>query len=282
MKRKEQRMASPGSRAAGSIVSLWRFPVKSMQGEELNASVIGERGLLGDRAYALIDAADGKVASAKNPRKWPNLFAFRASYGEAPRSTAETAPVRITLPDGTTVAGNQANLGSQFKPILGRDVALKAAAPDEPVLEEYWPDIEGLDHRDKVTDEAMPAGMFFDLAPIHLVTTATLDRLRSLYPEGRFEVRRFRPNIVVAIEGQPREFVENEWVGKILRLGSDVRLQIFRPCGRCVMTTLPQSDLPHDPGILRTAVKHNCGHVGVYAKVLQGGTVLCGDWVQVE
>jgi uncharacterized protein YcbX len=270
------------SHASATIVSLWRYPVKSMQGEELNASIIGERGLLGDRAYALIDAGDGKVASAKNPRKWPNLFAFRASYGEEPRTGGEPAPVRITLPNGTFAAGNQANLSSLLKPILGRETALKAAVPDKPVLEEYWPDIEGLDHRDKVTDEAMPAGTFFDLAPIHLLTTATLDRLRELYPEGRFEVRRFRPNIVVAVDGQPRAFVENDWVGRTLLLGSEVRLQIIRPCGRCVMTTLPQSDLPHDPGILRTAVRHNKGAVGVYATVVRGGTVRRGDSVRLE
>jgi uncharacterized protein YcbX len=270
------------SNASATVVSLWRYPVKSMQGEELNASIVGERGLLGDRAYALIDAADGKVASAKNPRKWPNLFAFRASYTEEPRSGGQAAPVRITLPDGTSAAGNQANLGSLLKPILGREASLKAAVPDKPVLEEYWPDIEGLDHRDKVTDESMPVGTFFDLATIHLLSTATLDKLRTLYPEGRFEVRRFRPNIVVAVDGQLREFVENDWVSRTLLLGSEVRLRIIKPCGRCVMTTLSQSDLPHDPGILRTAVKNNRGHVGVYATVVRGGTVRRGDSVRLE
>jgi uncharacterized protein YcbX len=270
------------SQASATVVSLWRYPVKSMQGEELNASIVGERGLLGDRAYALVDAGDGKVASAKNPRKWPHLFAFRASYPEAPRAGADAAPVRITLPDGTPIAGNQANLAAMLKPILGREVALKAAAPDKPVLEEYWPDMEGLDHRDKVTDESMPAGTFFDLAPIHLLTTATLEKLRALYPDGRFEVRRFRPNIVAAVDGQPRVFVENDWVGRTLLIGSEVRLQVVKPCGRCVMTTLSQSDLPHDPGILRTAVQHNKGHVGVYATVLRGGTVRRGDSVRLE
>jgi uncharacterized protein YcbX len=270
------------SHASATVVSLWRYPVKSMQGEELNASIVGERGLLGDRAYALVDAADGKIGSAKNPRKWPNLFSFRANYTETPRSGAGTSPVRITLPDGTVLDGAQANLSAALKPILGRDAVLKAAAPEKPVLEEYWPDIQGLGHRDTVTDESMPAGMFFDLAPIHLVTTATLDRLRSLYPQGRFEVRRFRPNIVAAVDGEPQAFVENDWVGRTLLLGDEVRLKIFRPCGRCVMTTLPQSDLPHDSGILRTAVQHNGGNVGVYATVERGGTVRRGDSVRLE
>ncbi len=270
------------SYASATVVSLWRYPVKSMQGEELNASIVGERGLLGDRAYALVDAADGKIGSAKNPRKWPNLFSFRANYTQTPRAGAEPASVRITLPDGTILDGGQADLSAALKSVLGRDAVLKKAAPDKPVLEEYWPDMPGLGHRDTVTDESMPAGLFFDLAPIHLVTTATLDRLRALYPQGRFEVRRFRPNIVAAVDGEPQAFVENDWVGRTLLLGSEVRLKVFRPCGRCVMTTLSQSDLPHDPGILKAAVQHNGGNVGVYATVERGGTVRRGDRVRLE
>src|SRR5215213_4311848 len=94
----------------GSVVALWRYPVKSMMGEELNAAEVTERGLLGDRAYALVDRADGKVASAKNPRKWPQLFDFRAAFVDTPRPGATVPPVRITLPDGTEVTSEQGNL----------------------------------------------------------------------------------------------------------------------------------------------------------------------------
>ncbi len=87
----------------GSVVSIWRYPVKSMMGEDLNAVDVTERGLLGDRAYALVDSSDGKVASAKNPRKWPNLFDFRAALAETPTTGGKIPPVRITLPDGTLV-----------------------------------------------------------------------------------------------------------------------------------------------------------------------------------
>src|SRR5256885_13461778 len=87
----------------GSVVWLWRYPVKSMLGEELNATAVTERGLLGDRAYAVVDRADGKVATAKNPRTWPRLFDFRATFLEPPRAALAVPPVRITLPDGTTV-----------------------------------------------------------------------------------------------------------------------------------------------------------------------------------
>ena len=82
------------------MVSLCRYPVKSMLGEELNAAEVGERGVLGDRAYAVLDRTDGKVASAKNPRKWPRMFEFRAGFAGPVRRGAETPPVRITLPDG--------------------------------------------------------------------------------------------------------------------------------------------------------------------------------------
>src|ERR671939_847533 len=91
----------------GSVVALWRYPVKSMLGEELNASAVTPRGLLGDRAYALVDRADGKVASAKNPRKWPQLFDCRAAFVDAPRPDAPLPAVRITLPDGTLATTEQ-------------------------------------------------------------------------------------------------------------------------------------------------------------------------------
>ncbi len=274
-------MASTQS-VVGSIVALWRYPVKSMQGEELNASSVTERGLLGDRAFALVDNAEGKVASAKNPRKWPDLFSFRAAFAEPPSNAGSLPPVRITLPDGRILSSQQSDRDQTFSTVLGRAVSLHGAAPAAPVLEEYWPDIEGLPHRDLVTAEQMPQGTFFDLATVHLLTTATLDRLRELYPQGRFEVRRFRPNVVVACAPQEKGFVEQNWIGRTLALGSEVRLEVTGPCSRCVMTTLPQADLPRDPGILRTSVQHSQGNVGIYARVLRGGTLRRGDAVRLE
>src|SRR3954467_11913812 len=182
----------------GLVASLFRYPVKSMMGEELNATDITQRGLLGDRVYAVVDSSDGKVGSAKNPRKWPNLFDFRAAYAEPPQTGTELPAVRVTLPDGRLVLGGRPDPDAALSAAAGRAVTLRGTPPAAPVLEEYWPDLEPLPHRDAVTDEKLPAGTFFDLAPVPLVTTATLDRLRALYPAGRFEVRRFRPNVVVA------------------------------------------------------------------------------------
>jgi uncharacterized protein YcbX len=275
-------MAKAGEADLGSVVSLWRYPVKSMMGEELNSSDVTDRGLLGDRAYAVVDTSDGKAASAKNPAKWPNLFDFRATLLERDGHAAEVPPVRIALPDGTTLTSDQPDLDQILSKALKREVTLHAAERGALAVEEYWPDMDGLDYRDTITDFTLPEGTFFDAAMVHLMTTATLDRLRELYPQGRFEVRRFRPNVVVQLASGEKGFAENDWVGRTLAIGADVRLSVTAPCGRCVMTTLSQGDLPKDPGILRTAAQHNKAKVGVYAAVLRGGTIRRGDAVKLE
>ena len=278
----------------GTVGSLWRYPVKSMGGEELSAAQVTEYGLLGDRAYALIDETEGKVATAKNPGKWPSLFHFRATFLDQPAGGTLPPPVRITLPDGVVLMSTQAECKQILSQVLHRSVMLAmadrgrltgvhASLPPSWTgqAEEYWPDIEGRDLRDTVTDFTLPAGTFFDGATVHLVTTATLSRLRQAYRTGRFEVPRFRPNIVVHTAEGEKGFVEQAWIGHQLAIG-DVQLMITGPCGRCVMTTLAQGDLPKDSGILRTAVQENHGHVGVYASVVQGGTIKRGDAVRIS
>jgi len=288
-------MSHSAQAVLGSVVALWRYPVKSMMGEELNASDVNDHGLLGDRVYAVVDSADGKVASAKNPRKWPQLFDFRAAFVDVPRSGAQLPPVRITLPDGNMLSSAQTDVNRTLSAVLNREVALEATEraqrvvvestfpnPWTPKAEEYWPDMEGLDYRDTVTDFDLPEGTFFDSAVVHVLTTATLDRLRELYPQGRFEVRRFRPNLVLHTADGVKDFVEDAWIGHTLAIGDQVRLSISGPCPRCVMTTLAQGDLPKDPGILRTVAQHNQVNVGVYASVRQGGMVRRGDAVRLE
>jgi uncharacterized protein len=191
------------------------------------------------------------------------------------------SPVQITLPDGTAVATGQADLEQVLSHAFGREVAFEEASPGgrspAATAEEYWPDMAGLDYRNTVTDFEMPAGTFFDIAVVHLLTTATIDHLRALYPRGRFEARRFRPNIVVSTGPDDQGFAENDWIGHTVAIGGSVRLAITEPCPRCVMITLPQGDLPKDSGILRTAAQHNAVNVGVYASVLSGGTIRRGD-----
>ena len=172
--------------------------------------------------------------------------------------------MRIALPDGTIITSEQSDLDRILSTELGREVTLGAihrseasqlslSSPRTANAEEYWPDIDGLDFRDTVTDFGLPEGTFFDCAAVHMLTTATLDRLHELYPHGRFAARRFRPNIVVNTSSGERSFIENAWVDHTLAIGDEVRLRVTSPCGRCVMTTLSQGDLPRDPEILRTA-----------------------------
>jgi uncharacterized protein YcbX len=272
----------PSAQVEGaSVVGLWRYPVKSMMGEELNAAEVAERGLVGDRQFAVVDPSTGKVAGAKNPRKWGNFFDFRAAYVEPPKAGSKLPAVRLTLPDGTAVTSDQPDLAQVLSKALGRQVAFAETQRGEEstgaTAEEYWPDMAGLDHRDTVTEWELPPGTFFDLAVVHLLTTATIDRLRELYPDGRFEVRRFRPNIVVSTGPDAQGFVENDWIDRTIAIGNRVRLRITGPCPRCVMITLPQGDLPKDPGILRAAAQHNQANVGVYADVIAGGAIRRGD-----
>lgn len=275
-------MSKTSPLVVGTVVSVRRYPVKSMQGEDLNAAWLTLRGLLGDRALALVDAADGKIVSAKNPRKWPAMFDFHSEFLQPPQRGEPLPPVRITLPDGSRLTSDQPDIDEALSRTLARRVRLASSASDQQILEEYWPDIEGLSQRDTVTEEGIPAGTFFDGAPVHLLTTATLERLRECYPPGRFEARRFRPNIVVQGAGGSAEFLEDSWLERTVSIGDEAQLRIWRRCPRCVMTTLPQADLPADPGVLRTAVRQNEGYVGVYATVLREGLIRRGDLVRLE
>ena len=258
-----------------TIASLWRYPIKSMMGEELRSTKVTTNGIQGDRASALIDLETGKIVSAKNPKKWPNMFSFRCRYEDITNSK----DIRITLPNGKIVKSGDVDANSILSDALGKEVKFISQVPDEPQLEEYWPDIEELDNKDVVTDENMPKGTFYDLAVIHLLTTSTLDELRRLYPEGRFEARRFRPNIIINTD--EKGFAESKWIGKTVTIGDEVKLKITDHCPRCVMTTLSQGDLPKDTKILRTAAQHNDAHVGVYAEVVKGGTIKCDDIISI-
>jgi uncharacterized protein len=250
--------------------------VKSMHGETLHTSVISRRGLLGDRAYGLIDRADGKVASAKNPRKWPCLLEFSAVY-QAPPLHGFSEPIRITLPDGQAVGSGTPECDAMVSAALGRDVMLRGEAPDDARFEIYTPILADVSAEECMDEIDMPPGSFFDSAPVHVLTTASLERLRELYPAGRFEAERFRPNLVIETQTGRSGFIENDWIGRAIFIGEDVHLRIRSPCGRCVMTTLAQGRLPQDRGILQTIARHNRAAVGVYADVVQGGTVACGD-----
>jgi len=255
-----------------------------MMGEELDSAYLTERGLLGDRAYALVDQETGRVVSAKNPRKWAKLFYFCASYKKQPEIEGDLPPVNISLPDGRVISTDHdpGDTDRVLSEELGREVKLVSTGMERPSYEEYWPDIEGRPKRETITEEDMPPQTFFDGSVLHILTTSTLDQLKEFYPEGRFEPRRFRPNIVVEASAREKGFVENSWPGRSLMMGKEVLVKITGPCTRCVMTTLAQGDLPSDLGILRTAARHNQVRVGVYATIGKGGLTRRGDLVRPE
>jgi uncharacterized protein YcbX len=105
-----------------------------MLGEEVPTAQVWDHGLLGDRAYAILDSADGKAATAKNPRKWPHLFAFRATCIEPLSSGAQVPRVRITLPDGTSMTSEHRKINQVLSQTLNRQVTL-AATTRGPVVD---------------------------------------------------------------------------------------------------------------------------------------------------
>ncbi len=261
----------------GSVRELWRYPVKSMLGEKLETATLTERGVQGDRQFALIDVETGHVVSAKNPRRWPTMFSFQARL--VPGSSMS---VEVTLPDGQIMTEYTRDVDAILSERLGRTVRFTNVPPAQPVLEQYAPNLDGLSERDSETTVKIPPTTFFDEAPVHLLTTATLQALRSRYPDGRFDARRFRPNVVIDAGTSAVAFLENDWKGRIVAIGAQVRLEVTSLCARCVMTTLPQKGLPQDLAILRTAVQYNHGMVGVLATVVTPGAVHAGDIVRLE
>jgi uncharacterized protein len=291
-----------------SVTSIYRYPVKSMLGESLSRCRFDGHGMLGDRAYALIDVETGAVASAKVPRRWARLLEFSARYLTEPLPGGAIPPLEITFPDGSVLGSDDPGLDTALSAVLGREVTLSTAAPADATFEELWPEIDGLApqrfidrttaRRDDHSGEAISRlelasfapGSFFDLSAVHLLTGATLDRLRSLAPDATFDARRYRPNLV--LDGAGTGFVENTWSGRTLAIGDDgAALAVSIPTMRCVMTTLAQGDLPVDAGTLRTIAKHNRVAIpemgtwacaGAYADVAAGGEVRVGDAVAVS
>jgi uncharacterized protein YcbX len=293
---------------AGTIVGLNRYPVKSMLGEAPSEVDVTTRGVLGDRAYAVLDQSTGKVASAKNPAKWGRLLEVRAGYMDAVSAGQELPPVQLTFPDGTTARSDDGSIDETLTSYLGRDVTLASTGPEGPIFEEVWPgDVEGLAPEEFISSTATattaegdaisdlslglaaPPGTFFDLATLHLLTTSTLEALRQAGPGSDFDVRRYRPNVLV--ETPEEGFVENTWVAQVVALGSTAAARVDLPTMRCVMTTLRQPDLVADREGLRVISRTNRLEIaglgvwacaGVYATVTEAGPVRLGDPVTVR
>lgn len=264
------------------VESLRRYPVKSMLGEVVPDLFVDERGAAGDRRLALIDAVTGRVASAKHPRLWRTLLQFTA--------TGDTGRVRIRLPDGGTIAVDDPDIDELISRRVGRPVRLVSKRPPGATLDrpdpqqvlELGPDAE-VEARIIEIAQATPGDSFTDLAPLHAITTATLDRVDT-------EALRYRPNLVIATPPGYPPYAENEWVGRELSVGA-TRLQVLKPTSRCALPTLQHGSLPAAPHALRTPVAENMVEsagsgrlpcAGVYLKVLVQGTIHTGDPVSVD
>ena len=278
----------------GTIQSLWRYPVKSMLGEQITSTTISQLGIPGDRGYAIRDEKAGEIRGAKNI---PQLFQFSARYLATPSDT-HIPLAEITLPNQATVRTDDPTINTQLSQTLGREVTIWPRQPKDnrehyrrapgglgdlrPLfgLEEGepLPSFEGIP--EEIFQYVAPLGTYFDAYPLHFLTTASLQGLSTHYPEGQFALQRFRPNIVIATDDNSTPDLEASWKGKVLRIGS-VEISIGVPTIRCVMTTLQQGTLPKDPRILRTVVKENGQHVGSYATVHNGGDLHVGDVIEL-
>jgi MOSC domain-containing protein len=283
----------------GTVSELWRYPVKSMAGEPLERCFIGSRGVLGDRGWALRDEKAGEIRRAK---KLPaSILRLRPAYLGEP-SPDEIPPVEIEFPDGTRTRTGAADTEAKLSAYLGRPVTIwplqppearehyRRAAPDNldmtKELREIFGRLEDEPLPDfsefpaEVVEYTSPLGTYFDAYPLHVVTTATLAALGKLNAGAQFDVRRFRPNMLIATRHEIKGLAETGWNRKTLRVG-DARIKVEVGCARCVMTTLEQDGLPKDPSVLRTIVREAAQHLGVYATVAKPGYVRLGDPVEL-
>lgn len=285
----------------GSVQTIFRFPIKSVGGRALTHAYVGAEGVLGDHQFAFYDLETGNICNAKYPRKFASMLACHAEYVEEPSPGAELPLLRVTFPDGAAHTNEGDALDRAMSTHLGREVKLISSVPEGTHNEIAYPRASGMAResvyaaavRNKHGDEVAvypqrPGTSFYDLTPLHLVTTSTIAHFRKINPDAAFDARRYRPNFV--IDTPAEGLVEGTWVGRQIRLGSEAIADILMPAPRCVMSTLEHApDVPLDRATLRTVVKHNTqevpglkgrwGCAGVYSNVGGWGQVAVGDEV---
>lgn len=280
--------------SVGTIAQLSRYPVKSMVGEVCTRLEVTARGIVGDRGWAVLDEATGKVASAKQPKFWRSLLGCRARTLDGEELGVEGG-VEITLPNGTIRRAGEPELDDLLSTLTGRPVRLSATPPPKAHLDRSHPEAvlaAGLD-ADVASDileigASAPPATFFDYSAIHLITTATLDALSAMMPGGAIEPERYRANVVLRSPTGMSSFPENEWIGGHVRIGAAVELRVVLQTPRCAIPTLAHGRLPPRPEALRAAADLNrlelpgfgsqaCA--GIYAEVVSEGIVSVGDHV---
>jgi hypothetical protein len=282
----------------GRVIELWRYPVKSMAGEQLERCALGRLGIPGDRGWALRDEAAGEIRGGK---KMPVLMRCRARYDEEPGDERVPAAT-MTLPDGTQVRTTDGDAAARLSALVGRTVTLwplqppdrrdhyRRGAPDHADMETELREIMGRLPDEPLPDFSVlprelfeftsPLGTYFDAFPVHLLTTASLRALAARNPSARFDRRRFRPNVLVEPLDGGSGLIEVDWCGRDVRIGGAL-LKITIGAMRCSMTTQPVDELAKDPSVLRTIVRDGNQNLGVYATVEQAGPVVVGDPVEL-
>lgn len=239
------RSSSENGSVVGRIVGLWRYPVKSMCGEALVVADVSWHGFAGDRRWAFI--RDGVLQSGfpwLTLRERGDLHHYRPSFVDPTRSDKSATIVRT--PAGATL-----------------DVA------DPALAAELGPGVRVIKQDRGV----------FDTFPLSLITTQTIVRLGEMVG-ARLEVERFRPNILVEAAAEA-PFVEDAWVGSVLRIGG-LRVRVDKRDGRCAVITIDPLTTERNPAILRAVAQERDGRLGVYGTTVEPGRVAMGDPVIIE
>ncbi len=282
----------------GRVREVWRYAVKSMGGERLERVAVAERGIPGDRGWALRDEQAGEIRGA---RSFPALLQCRARYLEEP-APGGSPPAEITLPDGTDLRSDEPGASARLSELVGRPVTLcplrpaedrahyRRGKPDQPDLLGEIRRLLGREDGEplpnfgafpgELMEFASPPGTYFDAFPLHLVSTASLAELQRLTPGADADVRRFRPNLLVELDGEASGFPEIAWCGGTLRIGTAL-IDVSLPAFRCAIPTHPQPGLEKAPALLRTIVKQAEQNLGVYASVRTPGVIAAGDTIEL-
>jgi uncharacterized protein YcbX len=243
------------------LVGVWRHPVKSLQGERVDSASFLEGGMEGDREWGIRDQRTGKILTA---RRRPELLTASAGY-------RDDLPF-ITLPDGRTAVGPGRRTDDLLSEWLGSPVSLVAPPSGAGGRAEFFAD--ATDDTSEAIEWTMPVGRFVDAAPVLVLTTASLRTAAQLLPDGEWDPRRFRPNVLIDVDGD--DWLEDRWIGQALQIGT-VTLLPQQPCVRCTMVTRAQPGLDADVEVFRTLARHHRGHFGVWSDVLEPGRLSVGD-----
>jgi len=248
------------------VAQLWRYPVKSLLGERLpRLSLVGD-GIDGDRLWGILDLGDGRILTA---RREPRLLfaASRIGTGDVPS---------ITLPDGRVLTGTGPETDEALSAWLGKPVTLVRATERDASRAEYFAD--ATDDSSRAIEWTMPKDRFVDAYPVLVMSTAGLRVGAAAYAAGAWDVRRFRPNILIELEGQG--WLEDAWAERALRIGT-AQLVPRRRCIRCTMVNRAQPGLDRDVNIYKTLNRIHGGDAGMWTEVARPGWVSEGDVVEI-